>query len=265
MSEADRPGQTASEPQQTSGESAGSAQSALTSRSGAPEYGAMRSQFPADYNPYQFGRDDDDSGKNKRQDANSSPAGQQGGNTQPAMPWAGAPQQEQWPGSNQPQGPSQQYPSGQYTRQGPQNPNQPYGPYPYGPQGVWPQQGRNGTPLPGQPGYQPRYFNGIDVNDPASNPLYGRWDSSAIVSFVFALMGLPILPAILGAVSIWRDKTFHMKGRGFAIAAVIIDVIITVVWVWMLVKGITSADLYQMIGNQLYGGGSGSGTDSLSA
>lgn len=255
MSEADRPGQTAPQTQQTTG---GYAESARTGQSGAPEYGAMRSQFPADYNPYPFGRDDDGN-RNKRQAADASSSGQQVGNPQTAMPWAGGPQQGQWPGNAQPQ-----YPSSQYQQPG-QNPNQPYGQYPYGSQGAWPQQGGNGTPLPGQPGYQPRYFNGIDVNDPSSNPLYGRWDSSAIVSFVFALMGLPILPAILGAVSIWRDKTFHMKGRGFAIAAVVIDVLITVAWVWMLVNGVTSADVYQMIGNQLYGGGAGSGTDSLSA
>ena len=225
-------------------------------RNDGPEYGAMRSQFPKNYDPYQFGRAEEP----------VKPVQRGGDSTGQEMqnPFAmfGFGQDDQ-PGRQQ--GAAQSGQSGQPQQPNRYGPNQGYpGQYPgYGQQGYYPQS-PDGRPLPGQPGYEPNYYHGIDLNDPRSNPLYGRWDTSAIVSFVFSLLGLPILPAILGAVSIWRSKTFHMKGRGFAIAAVVIDVILTVVWAWMLINGVTSADVYQMLGSQLYGVG-GSGSDSLSA
>lgn len=253
MTEPDRPSSIPAAGQKPAGSGARTTTGATdTPPAGGPEYGAMRSQFPANYDPYQFGHADE-------------PA-------KPAQQSAGDGRQEQNPfamfGFGQDGTPGAQQGAPQPTGQAPQ---QPYsaapgrgGQYPgYDPQEYYPQS-PDGNPLPGQPGYVPNYYHGIDLNDPRSNPLYGRWDTSAIVSFVFALFGLPILPAILGAVSIWRSRKFHMKGRGFAIAAVVIDVIITVVWAWMLINGVTSADVYQMLGNELYGAGGG-GSDSVSA
>ena len=66
----------------------------------------------------------------------------------------------------------------------------------------------------GQP-HQPHYYHGIDLNDPNQNPLYGHWDSYAIISFILALFfPVPVLSALMGAVAMWRTRTFHMKGRG---------------------------------------------------
>ena len=44
-------------------------------------------------------------------------------------------------------------------------------------------------------------------NDPSQNPLYGHWDSYAIISFVFALfLPVPVIPAVMGAIAMWRTK-----------------------------------------------------------
>lgn len=48
------------------------------------------------------------------------------------------------------------------------------------------------------------------------------------MSLVFAvLMPVPVLPALVGAISMWRTKKLHMKGHGLALAAVIINVLYT--------------------------------------
>lgn len=74
----------------------------------------------------------------------------------------------------------------------------------------------------------PRYFNGIDLNDPQQNPIYGHWDFYAIFSFIFALVSsFPVLPALIGCLAIWRTRRFHTRGRGLAIAAVVINVLTT--------------------------------------
>ncbi|TPF85415.1 hypothetical protein BW13_11040 [Bifidobacterium sp. UTCIF-37] len=202
------------------------------------DYGAMRSQFGPNYNPYLYGAPDPDP-----KSGNGDGVQQNGQNMQP------------------PQG----YPqNAAYNPYG--YPGQQGGPYnPYNPNGANPYAGNN----PNRPadGHTPRYIYGIDVNDPNQNPLYGRWDSYAIIAFVFALIfSVPLLPAIMGVASLWRTKTFHMKGRGFAIAAIIINVITTGVQVWMWLNGISMNDLYaQLLNAYGLGGGSGSSGDSLSA
>lgn len=80
----------------------------------------------------------------------------------------------------------------------------------------------------------PRYFNGIDLNDPQQNPIYGHWDFYAIFSFIFALVSsFPVLPALIGCLAIWRTRRFHTRGRGLAIAAVVINVLTTIIVIWM--------------------------------
>ena len=59
------------------------------------------------------------------------------------------------------------------------------------------------------------YLPNLDLNDPRQNPAYGHWDAYAIMSLVLAvLMPVPVLPALVGAISMWRTKKLHMKGYG---------------------------------------------------
>lgn len=131
---------------------------------------------------------------------------------------------------------------------------------PYGQQTPWPgNQQPNGQP------HQPHYYHGIDLNDPNQNPLYGHWDSYAIISFILALFfPVPVLSALMGAVAMWRTRTFHMKGFGLAVAAVVINVLYTIAVIWMAFNGYDAMSLYQEALQQLTGG-TGSSSDSISA
>ena len=131
---------------------------------------------------------------------------------------------------------------------------------PYGQQPAWPgNQQPNGQP------HQPHYYHGIDLNDPNQNPLYGHWDSYAIISFILALFfPVPVLSALMGAVAMWRTRTFHMKGFGLAVAAVVINVLYTIAVIWMAFNGYDATSLYQEALQQLTGG-TGSSSDSISA
>ena len=124
-----------------------------------------------------------------------------------------------------------------------------------------------GGPAQGGPRREPpRYFNGIDLNDPQQNPIYGHWDFYAIFSFIFALVSsFPVLPALIGCLAIWRTRRFHTRGRGLAIAAVVINVLTTIVVIWMTMHGISMDDMYQAMLNMLAPGMGGSGSgDSVS-
>ncbi|NEG55774.1 hypothetical protein GFD21_08400 [Bifidobacterium sp. SMA15] len=210
-----------------------------------PDYGAMRSQFGPNYDPYLYGAPDPD----PKQDSGDGGADQADGVPQPM---AG-----RTPGAAYPGG----YPGAQggpYGWNGANGAGAPGGPY---------AQGNRPDPGAGSDGHTPRYFYGIDVNDPNQNPLYGHWDSYAIIAFVFALVfSVPLLPAIMGGVSLWRTRTFHMKGRGLAVAAIVINVLTTALQIWMWVNGIDVTDLTNQMLNMVGGGTSGSsGSDSMSA
>ncbi|MBW3095078.1 DUF4190 domain-containing protein, partial [Bifidobacterium sp. 64T4] len=102
-----------------------------------------------------------------------------------------------------------------------------------------------------------QYFN---PDDPQQNPFYGRWDSYAIVAFVCSIVfAIPVLPAVIGILSLGRTKRLHMRGRGLAIAAIIINVLTTLLQVYLLVKGISVNDLYSQMFNMYSGGGTGGG------
>ena len=104
----------------------------------------------------------------------------------------------------------------------------------------------------------PRQLKPINLDDPNENPLYGRWDPYAIVAFVGAVVfTLPLFPALIGGAAIWRTRIFHMKGRGLAIAAVVINVLTTAMQIWMWMNGVSLVDLYSQLYSSLYGGGSG--------
>ena len=192
-----------------------------------PEYGAMAGQYPG-YDPYLYG-------KSEGEETNATSAQQpiwNAPNAQPAV--------------NGQSGLNGQVPmpNGQPVNDQPAN-GQPNNPYPNGP---WQQQGQ----------LQP-----INLDDPNQNPLYGRWDPYAIVAFVCSVaFSLPLLPALIGGLAIWRTKTFHMKGRGLAIAAVIINILTTILQIWMWVNGISVFDLYSQLYSSMYGGGSGSSGNS---
>lgn len=149
-----------------------------------------------------------------------------------------------------------QYQTGQYPSNGQQNPYgaNPYGPNPYDPN-RYPQRGN----MP--------YLPNLDLNDPRQNPAYGHWDAYAIMSLVFAvLMPVPVLPALVGAISMWRTKKLHMKGHGLALAAVIINVLYTLAVIWLAMHGLSVADLYNEALQNMFGGaGSGQGDESITA
>ena len=197
-----------------------------------PEYGAMSSQLPVGYDPYVYGA------------------------PEPELQPADAVRQQ-----------NTQYQTGQYPSNGPQpmppysanGQQNPYGANPYGPNPYDP----NRYPQRGNMPYQPN----LDLNDPRQNPAYGHWDAYAIMSFVFAvLMPVPVLPALVGAISMWRTKKLHMKGHGLALAAVIINVLYTLAVIWLAMHGLSVADLYNEALQNMFGGaGSGQGDESINA
>ena len=184
-----------------------------------PEYGAMSGQYGPNYNPYIYGAPEPDTKKDS-----AAAAGDNGGAAQsqqlasrmvssrrgPAITQAGG-----WPYA---QGGQQSGP-GAY-RGVPGHAGQPYGQQP------------NGQP------HQPHYYHGIDLNDPNQNPLYGHWDSYAIISFILALFfRCQCSRHLMGAVAMWRTRTFHMKAsvalrRG-------INVLYTIAVIWMAFNAMT--------------------------
>ena len=227
-----------------------------------PEYGAMAGQYPAGYDPYVYGRPDPES----TDGTSATAAGQPGAAGAPGMP-------QQTPQYGQPGAYAQsgQGPSNPYGQPGPQlqygQPNQ-YGQPGYG----WNGQpgpnggdGRYGHPYaPQQPNAQQsqrphRIVNGIDVDDPASNPFYGKWDLLAVMAFVCALfLPIPLLPTIMGAISMKRVRVLHMRGFWLAFAAVAINVFYTIMIVWLAMNGMTAFDLYQEMLSTMMGGAGGS-------
>lgn len=202
-----------------------------------PEYGAMTSDFPAGYNPYPYGAPEHSGGSERPDDAQSRNTQR---NAYPSMPSErqdGRPPQSVRQGSSQPgqSSPPWNMPVGTSRRSD------------YGP----------GARNDGRR----RYFHGVDLDDPTQNPLYGHWDSYAVIAFVFALSSIPLLPAIMGGVAMWRTRTFRMKGFGLALAAVILNLAVTAVDVWMMVNGISTAELLQWVQSQTStSGGQGSGS-----
>ena len=213
-------------------------------QAGRPEYGAMRSDYPA-YNPYVYGAPD----------PVEQPSDQDGSARQhaPAMQSGGA-----RPGYDQ------QQPYGQPDWRSPAGGQQSQNGQPF----QQPADMRNGQPAQGgrrQPNRMSRRY-GVDLDDPRQNPLYGHWDPYAIIAFVIALLfsNMPILPAAIGGLAMWRTRTFHMKGFGLALAAVIINVLTSLLVLWAAYNGMSLTDVVlQMYG--LDGTGAVSGGDTQSA
>ena len=204
--------------------------SSSSDQSAQPEFGQyMSNQYPANYNPYMYGAPEqpkpEDDAQQTAQRPQTNPYMQNG---YPANPYDASGRQQ----SGQPNG--YQYGPNQY------GPSQ-YGPNPYQQPGIYP----------------------INPNDPSQNPLYGHWDSYAIISFVFALfLPVPVIPAVMGAIAMWRTKKLHMKGYALGVAALIINVLYTIAVIWMTVHGISTADLYNQMMQYMFGGSGQSGDSS---
>ncbi|MBW3089333.1 hypothetical protein [Bifidobacterium miconisargentati] len=236
-----------------------------------PEYGAMRSQYGPNYNPYIYGAPDTSSSQsaNGANDGTGAPgtagAQPQTGWQQPnGMPYGqgGQPWQSGQPSGQQNGQQGGQFGPGYWPGSYPGIQGQPY-------QGQF-QQNSNANGQTGPRGQHrpPHFYNGINLDDPSQNPLYGHWDSYAIIAFVLALFfPVPVLSALMGGVAMWRTRTFHMKGFGLAVAAVIINILYTIAVIWMALNGVDASTLYQEALQQLMGGmgGSGSSGDSISA
>ena len=113
---------------------------------------------------------------------------------------------------------------------------------------------------PNAAGYQPHMFHGIDLNNPAQNPLYGHWDMYAILALVFAIVSVPVLPAVMGGIAMWRTRMFHMHGFWLGLAAVIINVITTLFSIWLTSQGISMQEVYAWLLEHLEGTSGTSGT-----
>lgn len=215
-----------------------------------PEYGAMASQFPAQYNPYVYGRPDE---KPKPQNGQTNSRDGQF-NRQPEGGYGNGMGPYQGNQGNAPYGGPYQMPGGYLN-----NPNNSYG-QPY-----------NNAPMqaggPGTPGYRPDMHNGVDMNDPVQNPYLGHWDPMAIASVILLFLPITFLPAITGALSMWRTRKYHMKGFWVATVCMVLGVIATIFSLWLFSKGITLNDLSQQLLNQSGSGPApgGSGGGSVSA
>lgn len=225
---------------------------------GTPEYGQMASQYGPGYNPYLFGAPaPDNQGQSPAANGGAPAGGQAGPNQAPGMNgtglWNGQPGNQRngfpggypggWQGGNGPMNGNGYGPQGGWNGAGrpgygPQGPNpygqnpygqNPYGQNPYGPSGN-PQGGPNpyGYTPNGGPN-NPYGFQGFlpfNPDDPNQNPLYGHWDWMSIVAFLlsfslfFSFLSLP-----MAFVSYNRCKTLHMKGKGFAIAAIVLSIV----------------------------------------
>lgn len=206
-----------------------------------PEYGELRDALPQGYDPYVYGRPESDE---KTQNAEGAQLDQEtfahngqepNGNTYNGDPSANQSPYGIWPGAYQGN-----------LRQGQQG------------------QGNANGQNQQQPGHKPKLLNGIDLNDPQQNPMYGHWDSYAIIALVFSFFNIPVLPAIMGASAMWRTRTFHMKGFWIALIAVILNVLTTLVDFYLITHGISTSELTQWLAGQMGSSNSGSSGDSIS-
>ncbi|MFT8703819.1 DUF4190 domain-containing protein [Bifidobacterium aquikefiricola] len=185
-----------------------------------PQYGAMASQYPG-WNPYVYGGPEPSQQEKTGDDTSQGQQQHQG--AWAGNPFAGSPQavggNDGLSGSNSPDARQQASPSSASS--------------PYGNAGNVNRR---------------HMYPTIDPNDPNQNPLYGRWDPYAVLSFVLALFfPFPFMPAIMGAISVYRTRFFHMKGKGLAIAAIVINLLYSALMVWMWFNHINANQLYQDI------------------
>jgi hypothetical protein len=148
-----------------------------------------------------------------------------------------------------------------------------YGPNPgngYGPNGPYrnPQGGGNPPQDPNAPFTGP-YTNPYNMpygmqqfnpDDPNQNPVFGKWDWTAIFAFILSLTGYFCFIALpLGFFAYRREEVLHMKGKGFAIAAIVISILEIIGFIILLFN----PDLLQSVLNLQGSTGSGSASTGL--
>ncbi|MCI1636698.1 MAG: hypothetical protein LKI30_01140 [Bifidobacterium crudilactis] len=194
-----------------------------------PEYGALKSQYPG-WNPYVYGQPEPE-----RKDAET----QQHATS--ANPFTGL---------HRPSGTGESSNGASSQQAGSNHPG-------FNPASLNPGGGQ--SRMSGGKG-QPRFLGGVNLDDPNQNPMYGRWDPYAVISFITVFfMALPIFPLIIGIIAIYRTTVFHMKGRGLAIAAVVIAIIELITLAVMMYFGISTDELISML-QSWAASNSGSGT-----
>lgn len=212
-----------------------------------PLYGQMLSQYPG-YNPYIFG------GPDSSQQPPKEEAGAGEGGENPfsdAYGAQGQPGAGRAPGQN-PQNfanpPQNQQQSQQYSGQNPYGAQAPFGgqgsPYGVG----YGQTSQN--PYPGK--------QEINTADPRQNPYYGKIDGFAVISFVASILGIWLVGLPMGIFSLIRVKELHTRGRGLAIAAIVISCLYIVLDIALFFMGITDQQIVGWLTQKL-GLGSGSG------
>lgn len=108
-------------------------------------------------------------------------------------------------------------------------------------------------------------FRQVDPNDPAQNPYYGRWDSLAIFAFVLSLLQFPLLPLIFGLLAVRRTRILHTKGRGLAIAAIVLSILEILLSILLPLMGIdVTGMLLEYLGYVPAGTGGGTSDPGIS-
>lgn len=222
-----------------------------------PLYGQMLSRYPG-YNPYIFGGPD--SQQPSKEDAG---AKEGGGNPFSNAYGANNPSGEN---GNPGQGPQNFSSPSQNQGQYGQNPYYGYG-QPFGgqqpPFGVPPQSPYQQTPYGFGYGQNPQTAypgkqENVNTADPKQNPYYGKIDGFAVISFVASILGIWLVSLPLGIFSLIRIKELRTRGKGLAIAAIVISCIYIVLDIVLFFVGITDQQIVSWLTQKL-GGSSGSG------
>ena len=225
-----------------------------------PLYGQMLSQYPG-YDPYIFGGPDNSSQQSPKEEAGVKEGGENpfsdayGAQRPPEANGASGQNPQNF--SNPPQNPSQPSYPGQnpYYGQPPFGSQQPFGgqpqnPYQQNPYGFG--YGRN--PQNSYPGKQ----ENINTADPRQNPYYGKVDGIAVIAFVASIFGIWLVGLPLGIFSLIRVKQLHTRGKGLAIAAIVISCLYIVLDIVLFFMGITDQQIVSWLTQKL-GMSSGSG------
>ena len=217
---------------------AGGAQAAGDAQGSRPAYGAMQSDYPG-WNPYVYGAPDSGS-KGSGSSANSPAA-----NAPQTLPLNGYSRQGGGNGGNAGAGNGRQDSlgnapafSGQFSGQQ--------------------TDGRNGARQGNGNGngnimWTP--YGSVNLDDPAQNPWYGRWDSLSVIAFITTFF-MPFVGLVLGCFAMHRTRVFHMKGRGLAIASIVLSVVLLVFQFYLVRSGMYTQLLESISGTS----GSGSGS-----
>lgn len=105
------------------------------------------------------------------------------------------------------------------------------------------------------------------ADDPRRNPVYNAWDPMAIVAIFFAFL-MPYIGLPLGLISLYRTNALHMRGKGLAVASIIVSVLLIAFSVYLVNSGMYEQmrqALQQMYGYGPTPGPSGTATPDPSA